>query len=385
MSPLAPCSEPRDGSSLTQQSVRMNPSGTTIPSAGAWRDRIAFEIRDQSRTFLDVALAAAVRGDLAPFIERSARLYQGSVHARESGLDLDMASVETAIEEFRYARDLVTLEETERWLDDRGLNVDDLTGHFLRRFWFKAAGHPTTSDVSGRDGNEPPPWPADLILSGEFTRLARLLAGEEIAILDRPGPTGPESDALLEGFRKRMGLGDADCEEWLARHQMDRARLLTLLHGQAQHTADQLAVLTDPARVQMLGQMRSDLCRAELEVVEFDHPLAAQEAYLCATSDRLSMETVAMESGFSIRSQSGFLRDLPEPWRMAILSASPGRVLQPLAGPETISLVRLVRRIQPGLKDPVVRAEVDQALWQRHFGEAELREIRWRTGGNNPP
>ncbi len=357
----------------------------TIPPEGMWRDRVAFEVRGQSRTYLDVILAALVRGDLPRLIEWSHRQHLCRDHATDSGIDLDLEAVDSDIEEFRYARDLMTVEETEIWLGERGLTVEDLTGHFIRRHWFNILDRVASPKPIAPPPATPPTWPADLILSGEFTRLARSLAGEEVSLLDQPCPTTSEAETLLATFRERMGFGTAGCAEWQTAHRIEPDRLLTLLHGQARHSAEQQAVLTDAARLQVLEEIRSGLCRVELEAIEFDDPAAAREAFLCATKDRLSMEAIAMESGFSLRCLSSFLRDLPESWRLALLPAAPGRVLRPLAGPETTSLVRVVRHVAPGLEDPAVRAEVDQTLWNRHFGEAELREIRWRTSGGNPP
>jgi len=362
----------------------MNPPDSLIPPVGTWRDRIAFDVRDRPRTFLEVVQAAAVRGDLAPLIARSQRMLQCETFALETALDPDMEAVEEAIEEFRYARDLVTVEETERWLGDRGFEVDDLTGHFLRLHWFHLLDQTTPSPADPIQTTPPVTWPADLILSGEIDRLARKLAGECISALDHPAPTEPEASALLAGFRERMGLDPAGCARWQETTGLDTGQLVEWLHSQARHRSVREALLGNEARTKALSEMRTSLCRVELDVVEFDEPSTAREAYQCATTDRMTMETVAAESGYSLRRRSSFLRDLPEPWRMAILSAPPGRVLRPFVGAETTALVRLIRRMDAGLDDPGVREQLDQTLFQRHFGEAELREIRWRLCGMIP-
>jgi hypothetical protein len=53
-------------------------------------------------------------------------LEAGIVHVLENG------SSASSVEEFRYARDLVSAEECEAWLEGRGLEYSDLVGHFER-------------------------------------------------------------------------------------------------------------------------------------------------------------------------------------------------------------------------------------------------------------
>src|ERR1043165_9415041 len=55
--------------------------------------------------------------------------------AGESGLEPDDEALNSMAEEFRYEKDLLTVEETEGWLLARDLTEDDFSSYLVRRYW----------------------------------------------------------------------------------------------------------------------------------------------------------------------------------------------------------------------------------------------------------
>src|SRR5438046_572180 len=55
--------------------------------------------------------------------------------AKELNLEADDDVLTAMSEEFRYERDLLTVEETESWLADRDLTEEDFHDYLIRRFW----------------------------------------------------------------------------------------------------------------------------------------------------------------------------------------------------------------------------------------------------------
>src|ERR1043166_6481119 len=86
-------------------------------------------------TLQDVLAYAWFLGDLqAPWCE----LMNGIAceeRANASDLEPDNELLNSMSEEFRYARDLLTTEETERWLLARNLTENDFTAYLVRRYW----------------------------------------------------------------------------------------------------------------------------------------------------------------------------------------------------------------------------------------------------------
>ena len=76
----------------------------------------------------DVICAAHFRGDL----EKSWKRVCDYVKSGASGRETDEADLQARSEEFRINRDLISAEETERWLDERGLSLDDFSDFLIR-------------------------------------------------------------------------------------------------------------------------------------------------------------------------------------------------------------------------------------------------------------
>jgi len=87
----------------------------------------------------EIALVVAYRGDLLPVWTRLLRLIECETRAGaaedEADRTPDDAELQALSEQFRYDRDLITAEETERWLEERGLTLDDFSAYCLRHYW----------------------------------------------------------------------------------------------------------------------------------------------------------------------------------------------------------------------------------------------------------
>src|SRR5580704_12063210 len=108
----------------------------------------AFTFKDTPASVGEVVCAAHFWGELRAVLDR---VSLGSVCVEEAErreLEPDEDAVDAAIEQFRYENDLISAEETERWLEVRGLTSDDLHNHFTRGHWVGALGDTVT--VGGR-------------------------------------------------------------------------------------------------------------------------------------------------------------------------------------------------------------------------------------------
>ena len=85
-------------------------------------------------TARDAIDAAIFWGDL----EDKWQTFLGHIAAEERAdeleLELDESAISAAAEEFRYRHDLITAEETENWLANRGLTFGDFSGYFVREY-----------------------------------------------------------------------------------------------------------------------------------------------------------------------------------------------------------------------------------------------------------
>src|SRR5437016_788607 len=85
-----------------------------------------------ARDAIDLALfRGAIKGPWNEFL----RTIAATNHAEELDLELDPDAIDAAAESFRYEHDLITAEETERWLAKRALTLEDFSDYFARGYW----------------------------------------------------------------------------------------------------------------------------------------------------------------------------------------------------------------------------------------------------------
>ena len=156
----------------------------------------------QEYTAGDAVDAAIFRGELEEKWQAFLRHVAAEERADELELELDESAISAAAEEFRYRHDLITAEETERWLSNRGLTFEDFSDYFARQYCVGAVGEAFSSERIGYTSAAPELrdlFIAELILSGaleEMTnklmwRLAARCAGKE-----------PTPDAIAAEKRK---------------------------------------------------------------------------------------------------------------------------------------------------------------------------------------
>jgi len=172
----------------------------------------------QEYTAGDAVDAAVFRGELEQKWQAFLRHVAAEERADGLELELDESAISAAAEEFRYRHDLITAEETERWLANRGLTFEDFSDYFARQYCVGAVSEDLSPERIAY-ASAPPElrdlFLAELILSGALEdmtnklmwRLAARCAGNE-----------PASDAIAAEERKffhRMGTEPAQLAFWL--------------------------------------------------------------------------------------------------------------------------------------------------------------------------
>src|SRR6187551_2912720 len=88
----------------------------------------------QEYTARDAVDAAIFRGELEEKWQAFLRHVAAAERADELELELDESAISAAAEEFRYRHDLITAQETEAWLANRGLTFEDFSDYFARQY-----------------------------------------------------------------------------------------------------------------------------------------------------------------------------------------------------------------------------------------------------------
>ncbi|MEP6708707.1 MAG: hypothetical protein ABJB32_01080 [Verrucomicrobiota bacterium] len=354
-------------------------------SRTALHDRkVVFVSGNESFTMRDLIDWASFRGELEPIWKDLLRLVACENKAAELDLELDDSAIDAAAEGFRYERDLITAEETEHWLEERGLTLSDFSDYFVRHHWGNVVEddiEPAQVDYLSAPDDLRELLTVELILSGELDQIAIRLSWR-VAGSRAVGSDGPDLQSIAAGktrFFKRIGIDESELHDWLGRLGRDPEWFSNALSMEAIHRGEREALLTKQARQHEVAALRLPLTRFELETVELDSYDAAREALLCVRDDEMSMAEVAAEGRYRYRCAEILLEDLPEDLQQKFLSVSAGDILEPIPRGDGFHLCRVIEKMEPNVDDLAVKDRAEKRILERHFAELTAKYIQWRT------
>lgn len=335
-------------------------------------------------TVRDVIDAAYFRGELKPRWDELLRGVEAEKEASASDLEFDDEAITSAAEAFRYDHDLITAEETEHWLEERGLTLVDFGDYFTRAYWRNALDAKVNAEpIAFRSA--PPELrellTTELFFSGEFDRMTKGLCWQVAASCAAVSEDLLRDviDAEGERFFAREKVGADELPGLLEQLERDPSWFAEMVSLQAIYRRQCEILLSGAAPNQELATLRLPLTRLELEIVEVESRDAAAEALFCIREDGMSMEEVAAEGRYPYRRTTILLEDIPVDSQQKFLSVSPGEVLDPIARGDGFQLCRVAGKSEPTLNDPVVRTRVEERILDRHFSELTAKHIEWTT------
>jgi hypothetical protein len=313
-------------------------------------DRSLFTVAGRTYAWEDVLLAAELRGELS-VLERQTR--QGLACLRRlasEGEALPPKSLRAAATVFRYDRNLLAAEELEGWLDGRGLTVADWNGYLrrqlLRERWADELERIESEFAVGDDEVEAA-LPAEAACTGFLRRAAEQLA-EDAALADAGGAVGdnPDRATLIAAIART-----ADAARGRVPDRLEIERELAV------HALDWIRVETE-----------------ELELADAE---AAREAALCVRVDGRALGDVAADCGVPTSIVVRYLEDADPELRIALMGATAGELVGPVATGAGHLLLSVVSKTEPSADDPVLARRAAAVLAARAV-ERELRNrVLW--------
>jgi hypothetical protein len=327
----------------------------------------------QEYTAGDAVDAAIFRGELEEKWQTFLHHVAAEERADELELDLDESAISAAAEQFRYRHDLITAEETETWLANRGLTFEDFSDFFARQYCIGVVDESFSSEqiaYTSAPQELRHLFIAELILSGALEEMTNKLMWRLAA---RCAGNEPTSDAVAAEERKflhRIGnIEPAQLVSWLEEMGRDSQWLNEMLVIEAAYGAQCDALLVPEARQRELMALRLRLTRFEIELIELESRDAAQEALFCVRQDGMSLEEVATEGRYPYRRTDFLLEDLPADSQQKYLSVSQGDLLEPMPHSDGFELCRIIKKVEPRLEDPTVKLRIDQRLLNQYFSD----------------
>jgi hypothetical protein len=346
-------------------------------------DKVVFTSGDESFTVRDLIDWAAFQGELEPLWKKLLRLVAAEARANASDGELDDSAIAAAANSFRYEHNLLTAEETERWLDQRGLTLNDFSNYFVRQYWGKKIDEATAEETEYRSAPDELKelFVAELILSGEMDRLAKRLSWRVAGRLEsRNKPATAEGIARERNrFFARNETNEEKLSDWLKKADRDKDWFTNAITMEALHRQKREKVLSKQARENETAAMRLPLTRFKLETMEVASLDVAREALLCVREDGMSLAQVAEEAHVPYQRTEVLLEELPELLRQKFLSVSAGDVLEPIARADRYQICRVVEKIEPESEDETVRDRAERRILERHFADLTAKHIHWHN------
>jgi len=330
-----------------------------------------FKTSTHTYTWLDMALAAMIRGDWSRFDQRLTRGAALVARAERMNEWPSTADVDASATAFRYERDLLTIDETEAWLARTGLTMerwtDILTRDLLRARDDEAALDPVA--VASEDALVR----AEGLCSGLFLRFTEQLAARAALADALDEPVEPDAvQAIVDRVHRAWPA-------WLDGIATDRldARLRRLAAVEAGFQAVAARLADDESMAARVDRSRLEWMRVDLERLSFETADAAAEAALCVREDGMTLSDVAMEAGQPIEDVRAVLEDLEEPLREVVLSAGVDTLVGPvdLAGRLTVAMV--LCKTPPSLDDPLIRSRAERAIVESLGQKAIFSHVTW--------
>ncbi|PYL98646.1 MAG: hypothetical protein DME27_04540, partial [Verrucomicrobia bacterium] len=269
--------------------------------------RVIFSSGERGFTAKDVVDCALVRCEIDPLWKEFLRLAECDRLANERELELDDSALDSAAIAFRYKHDLITAEETERWLEDRGVSLAEFSDYFARQYW----GRSYSGTLDPPKSSYETASPEEKDLSGSLDRMAERLSYRVAAQADEAS----DNKASLEDERARFlaaaKIDEGELADWLAPLGRDQEWLDETLAAEAVYQRRVSQLLTEQALRKELGPMQLNLTRFQLETVEVDSRDAAAEVVACVRNDGMEMSEVAEESRYPFHHSEVLLQDVP--------------------------------------------------------------------------
>jgi len=343
--------------------------------------RVFFSSGERGFTAKEVVDFAFARGEIDPLWKGFLRVAECDRLANERELELDDSALDSAAIAFRYKHDLITAEETERWLEDRGISLAEFSEYFARQYWgrsYSGTLDPPKSSYQKASPEEKDLFLVDLILSGSLDRMAERLSYRVAAQADETSDNKANLDDERARFLAAAKIDRAELADWLEQLGRDQEWLDETLAAEAVYQQRVSQILTEQALQKELAPMQLNLTRFQLETVEVDSCNAAAEVVACVRNDGMEMSEVAEESRYPFHRREVLLEDIPSEQQQRFLSVKAGTLFDPIPRGDAFEVWRVKTRTEPSLQDPGIRARLESRIIDRCFNELRSKNIDWK-------
>jgi hypothetical protein len=312
-----------------------------------------FTINETEFGWEEIVAAAESWGEWRSFFKQTRQTLACLRWAEEVGCPLNDGEVKAAATAFRYAHNLISAEEAQRWLSRWEMTIADwlncLRGQLLREHW--------------------------------ATRLAVITAAQQV------------SDAEVAAVIKHYAVCSDKLDQW-AQQLAGRAAIAAkaealplapqspqqLIAGiEAAFAAQRQLTITQAALTSKIADHRLDWLRFDCRYVWFGEERLAREAALCVTEDGLTLDEVARHARAIVQEWSFYLDEVALEARPHFMAAAQGAWLGPLPLLSGYPILQILSKRAPVPNDPQIKARAEQAIINHALAQEINGRVKWLT------
>jgi hypothetical protein len=320
--------------------------------------RVVFSVESEQYRWDDVILFARLRGDWAN-VKKELREGLACIKRLEDAEEeIDPGALQSAANDFRYERNLISAEEAEAWLRDWDLGaeawIEYLRRLLLRRKWADQlteilARYPVAKEEIRSH------LQVEAVCSGHLGRFARALAAQASA----------RAKVLEAGWIQHEDKGAK---------ATGRMRILEAGYRCfCDHAVDALGLKNQ------VDAHRLDWIKFDCRYVLFSQEQMAREAILCAREDRIPLDAIAANANVAVQSAAIYLDAIEPSQRDRFLSAERGGLIGPLDWDGAVGVFLIKEKIIPTVEDPEVKQRAAAALLQSALDREINNRVKWHA------
>lgn len=345
--------------------------------------QVVFSVNGAEYRWEDVVLAAELSGDWARLRERACEGIACLRRWDDEQDALEEAEIESAANEFRYQRDLVSAEEMEQWLARWGLTaeswMDYVCASLLRQKWSDEVAELDSARSSSDEVEDR--IQTEAVCSGELRRLAETLASRaaiaaRVAEEEPAKPGFPQGTApILEQFP--VGLRQ---EAFLLGIPLDarRSKVESLARLELSFRRFCERALTPEVVKAQIRAGQTDWTRLDCQCVSFPDEEAAREAALCVREDGRTLDEVARVANREVRREEVYIEETEPHSRDLFLGARKGDLLGPVNSGEEFRLYLVLGKVLPSEGDEGIVSRARATVVRRLVEQEKNDRVKWR-------
>jgi hypothetical protein len=320
--------------------------------------QVVFSVGSQQYYWDDVILSARQSGGWA---ELEKQLREGIACLKrldDTEEEIDPKELESAANDFRYERDLVTAEEAEAWLNQWNLSADAWM-EYIQRFVLRRKWADQLAEILARYPVTKKEFRSSLhveaVCSGYLARFAQALAARASAY-DRAREGGWIKDKSLTA------------------EAADRIRLLEASYQCfCDHVVDSQGIKNQ------INLHRLDWIRLNCRYVLFSQEQMAREAALCVRDDAMQLDQVAANANVALQNAAIYLGEVEPSVRDRFLAAEKGSLIGPLTWENAFGLFLVEDKIIPAVEDPEIKQRAQESLLQSAVNREINNRVKWHA------